>query len=343
MLQILELLRDEALAVHERLLADIVLRHLVFKGVRDLDVVPEHLVVADFQRADAGALLLARLHGGDDALAAVENVAQAVDLRVIALADHLALADGKRRLIDERLADEGGDVAERIELVVQLAQAALFKALELRAHRRELQRGVFQRGEVASAGRTVDNAAHEPLHIADARERDEQLLARHRLVHERLHRTLAAADGVHVEQRPLQKAAQAARAHGGLRLVEHPQQAPALALAAERLRQFKVAAGGEIQLHELPLSVKIKAVDVGEVSLLRLVQVIEQRPQRQHGRRVLARQPRAGVLAELLARQALGRLHRHLPLFAVAVKFALEHARECLVEKRPVVHHGLRR
>lgn len=154
---------------------------------------------------------------------------------------------------------------------------------------------------------------------------------------------MAAADGVHVEQRPLQKAAQAARAHGGLRLIEYPQQAPALALAAERLRQFKVAAGGEIQLHELPLSVKIKAVDVGEVGLLRLVQVIEQRPQRQHGRRVLARQPRAGVLAELLARQALGRLHRHLPLFAVAVKFALEHARECLVEKRPVIHHGLRR
>ena len=79
---------------------------------------------------------------------------------------------------------------------------------------------------------------------------------------------------------------------------------------------------------------------MGEVGLLRLVQVIEQRPQRQHGRRVLARQPRAGVLAELLARQALGRLHR---LFAVAVKFALEHARECLVEKRPVIHHGLRR
>ena len=51
-------------------------------------------------------------------LAARQNLVQAVDLGIEALADEAALAHGKRRLIDERVADALRHVGERVELVV---------------------------------------------------------------------------------------------------------------------------------------------------------------------------------------------------------------------------------
>ena len=70
-LQILQLLSDIALAVDQRLLADIVVGYLIPEGVGYLDVIAEYLVIADLQGADAGFFLLLRLHLGQEALAAV--------------------------------------------------------------------------------------------------------------------------------------------------------------------------------------------------------------------------------------------------------------------------------
>ena len=53
-LHVLELLGDEPLAVHQGLLADIGIGHQVVIGLGDLDVIPEHLVVAHLQVLDTG-------------------------------------------------------------------------------------------------------------------------------------------------------------------------------------------------------------------------------------------------------------------------------------------------
>ena len=51
-------------------------------------------------------------------LAARQNLVQAVDFGIVALADEAALTHGKRRLVDERVADALRHVGERVELVV---------------------------------------------------------------------------------------------------------------------------------------------------------------------------------------------------------------------------------
>ena len=48
-LEFLELFRDVALGVRERLLADVAVGHEVGAAVAHLDIVAEHLVVADFE------------------------------------------------------------------------------------------------------------------------------------------------------------------------------------------------------------------------------------------------------------------------------------------------------
>src|SRR4029077_16895204 len=64
-LLLLELGRDIALAVDERLLAHVLPRDRLPVRVADLDVVAEHLIEADLQRADAGPLAFGLFQGGD--------------------------------------------------------------------------------------------------------------------------------------------------------------------------------------------------------------------------------------------------------------------------------------
>ena len=115
--------------------------------------------------------------------------------------------------------------------------------------------GVAKRRKVAPARRAVGDAADEALHVADAGKRQNQLLARNGIFRQRLDRAKSALDGGDVAQGTRQPCAQIARAHGGLRLVEHPEEAPALFLGADGLGQLQIAPRGEVKLHEAALLV----------------------------------------------------------------------------------------
>ena len=73
---------DEALGVDQRLLADVVVRHLRQIRLRDFDVVAEDGVEADFQRADARPLPLASFDLDEDRLRVAGDVAELVELGV---------------------------------------------------------------------------------------------------------------------------------------------------------------------------------------------------------------------------------------------------------------------
>ena len=61
LLQLFQLRRDVTLRIHQRLLADIILGNLSAIAVRDLQIIAEDLVVADFHFLDASPLLLTGL------------------------------------------------------------------------------------------------------------------------------------------------------------------------------------------------------------------------------------------------------------------------------------------
>ena len=115
--------------------------------------------------------------------------------------------------------------------------------------------GVAKRRKVAPARRAVGDAADEALHVADAGKRQNQLLARNGIFRQRLDRAKSALDGGDVAQGTRQPCAQIARAHGGLRLVEHPEEAAALFLGADGFGQLQIAPRGEVKLHEAALLV----------------------------------------------------------------------------------------
>ncbi len=73
-LVLLQVRRDIAFAVGGGLLAHVVVRHVAEIGLRDLDVVAEDGVVADFERVDAGAFALACLEVRDPGLCVAGGV-----------------------------------------------------------------------------------------------------------------------------------------------------------------------------------------------------------------------------------------------------------------------------
>ena len=271
MLQVFQLLGDVPLAVHQGLLTDVCLRHLVLEGVGHLDIVSKHLVVADFQRPDAGGLFFLGLHLRHDALAALEDVPQAVHLFVEAVPDETALPDGERRLVADGIRDALPNVIQGVQLRRQLTEAAVIQRRQLLLDSGQFFNGRPEGRHVPSAGGTVDDAADEPLHIAQARHGGNQLFPLDGIVHQRRYGGVSLADGRHAQQRPLQPAPQAPGAHRGLGLVQNPQQAPLLLLAPEGLRQFQIPPGRQVQFHEPALLVVIQVVDVAQIGLLCLV------------------------------------------------------------------------
>ena len=305
-LQILQLLCDVALAVDQRLLADVCPRHQLLEGVGDLDVVAEYLVVADLQGADAGLFLLGSLHGGDDALAAVEDAPQPVHFRVKAVPDELTLPHGEGGIVLQSLADDLCQILQRIQPCAQLPQMSALEGGQLLANGGQMIHGVFQGHHVPASGAAVDDAAHEPLHVPDAGESQDQLLPLHGVLHQRRHGVVAPCDGGNGQQGPLQPASQQPCAHGGPGLVQYPQKAALFLLAPQSFRQLQIPPGRQIQLHELPLPVVVQPIHVLQIRFLGVMEVIQQRPQRQHGRRVVTGQPLGGVVPELLADALFG-------------------------------------
>ena len=68
----------------------------------DLDEIAEHVVVANFQTANAGRLGVARLQGGDHAARFVAQAARLVERRVVAFAHEAAVALEGGQFVGER-------------------------------------------------------------------------------------------------------------------------------------------------------------------------------------------------------------------------------------------------
>ena len=148
--------------------------------------------------------------------------------------------------------------------------------LEHQPDARDRGQRLAQRDQVARAGRADRHAADEPLEIVDGAQRVAQAAALGRLEGELLDGVEAILDPLERGQRAHQPGAQPARAHHRLRPIEHGQQR-AVAAALGALEDLEVAERHRIdQQAVLPLA-PADGADVGEVDLLRVAQVLDQR------------------------------------------------------------------
>ena len=167
--------RDEALGGLHRLPAQVVLRHALRILARDLDEEALHAIETELQARDAAALALALLQLEQESVRVRRDVAQLVEVRVIALCDHVAVAQEGGGLGGNRASEQLGRVFVIFTPRMQILHAA-GESMLASASRRAGRALSDTRSCMRSRGRAERSATRDEdsLHIADAA----QLLAK---------------------------------------------------------------------------------------------------------------------------------------------------------------------
>ena len=267
---------DEPLATGNRLLAMIVGRHVRQIRPRDLDVVAEHAVEANFQRADAGARALGILHLGDPLLSRPADAAKIVELRIDAVADDAAIAGIDRRLVEKRAIEIVAQVREIVEFGGEAADERRLKWFQQHTDARNRRHRLPQRDEIARSGRAQSGAGYEPLDIVNRLQRFADLRAFGTPKRKLFDRIESILDPLERQQRPQQPGAQQASAHRGERSIDLLQQRPVPA-AIRGFDDLEVPERGRIDDHRVGAGPKGQVADVREFGLLRFAEVVHER------------------------------------------------------------------
>ena len=275
LLERLQRRRGEPLAAHRRLPPLVVGRDEVEVRLRHLDVVAEHLVEADLQRADPGPLALLRLERGDDPLAVLGDGDELVELPGVAAADEPALAQRGGRL-------EGDRGVERRRERLEPAQPIGGPAQERRRARGEEVGEGREREERAGEGPGVPRVAlpeHEareqPLRVRHGAERRGEVLPRDGRAGELADGVEPGPDAAEVGERVAQPLGEAPPAGRGDGAVEHRQERPLPAAARERPLELEVRARRLVEEEHVVGAQPRDAIHVDRRRALRLGEVGE--------------------------------------------------------------------
>ena len=319
-LECLQLGRDEALGVLQRLPATVVVGHFPQGALRHLYIEAVHAVELHPQVRNARALALGDLQFQQEFVAVLADRAQFVQFGIVAGRNDAAIAHQCGRLRLDRDRQQIGAARRRHEMVGD----ALQQRRTLRQQRperfglgqRDLQRHQLSRTHLAqrdAGGNALDVAGVLELLPQGAPWR------RHRRRGRKIGR-MQRADGFEprlrlaaVALRRQQPALQAAAAHAGHAGVEQGEQRRRL-FAAQRLHEFEVAARGRRQVDQVAVALDREPLQMRQHATLRVLRIADE-----GGRGGMRLRQRLGIpgreagTGELLAQLALAQRAVELP------------------------------
>ena len=173
----LEFGRDVTLRRLQRLPPYIVDRGLVGLSLADFDVIAMHPVVAEFQRGDAGARLLACLQVEQELVRVFGDGAEIVEFVVVAVGDDAAVADEHRRIVNDCPSQQLLLAAMIIDLVPERSNMRRLDHGELRQQIRKPRQNFAQLPQVSRACGAQRDPGQDSFGIANAVQTGAQLLA----------------------------------------------------------------------------------------------------------------------------------------------------------------------
>ena len=284
--QLLEFRGDEPLGIDQGLLADEVVGKFGGLAAAQFEIIAEHPVVADLEASKARALPLPPLQFQDHPLAVAQQDEEPVQFLVEPFADQVAFPQTDRRIVADGRLDQDVQVGEFVELFGQPPEQGRGAVSEQPSHLGQAGQAGLDGGHVAGVAVAEHQPAAQPLQVVDRVEQRAHGGARLGPVDQLGDTLQPRRDPCPVLQRKEQPAAQQAGAHGGGRAVQGGEQGPLTPAADNGLGDLQVAARGLVDDEEIPSVLGSYPLDVGEVGLLRLLDVAEQGAGRVQGRGV---------------------------------------------------------
>ena len=201
---LLQLRREVALSARQRLLADVVVGDRNGVRVADLDVVTEHLVEPDLQRADPRPAPLRRFQRADPLACATRRLGNAVELAVESRPDRTSLSSHRRRVFDQGAGKLCRQLRGGADLSRQLPDHQRSASAKNVPESRDGFKGAPQGDELARIRVALRRPGGEALEVADGLQRTTQSLAEVCSAHQLCHCTQAQLDRLGVSHRGTQ-------------------------------------------------------------------------------------------------------------------------------------------
>ena len=200
-----------------------------------------------------------------------------VEVGAVAVPDVAAVLTVDRGVLVDGGFDEGAHLLKRVELLVEGGKQGRLKVGGGLPDPREVGGGVGQREQLPGGDRPVDDLGHQPLEVVDALQRLDEGGPLKGLVRKFRDSGMAAGDLRQRSEGLLEVFAHQPLAHRGAGAVEDPEEGAALFMGAERLSEFQVAAGGDVDGEELLVAVAGEGPQPARAGLLGLPQVVDHR------------------------------------------------------------------
>src|SRR5215472_5033676 len=259
---------DVPLGILQRLPAPIVVRHAFGIGVRDFDVETVNAVVLDLDARDAGTLTLASLKLDEERTAAVLDFPQLVERGIVAARDDVAIAKHRRWLFCDRPLEQCRPFRIDRERPNRSLQERRATTRSGRCNGGQTSERIAKPGKIARPRGGERDARRNPFEIDGALQLSGEPATGKRQGNEFGYSGVPRSGNFARAQwgaEPLPKQPAAGRRRTA---VEERQQRRR-SLAAQRLGDFQIAAGGGIQSKMVADTLDSERSHVSELSLLR--------------------------------------------------------------------------
>ena len=142
---------------------------------------------------------------------------------------------------------------------------------------REHLKRASERGQVSRIRRAVCNPRDQPFQIIDRREILADLFPGDGCILELRHGVQALFNFLLVNKRLFHIFSESSCSHGGLCLVQHPQQGASFLFLSQRLAQLQIPPCGAVEHHVFPCRVRSDMCQVGQRVFLRLKKILKKR------------------------------------------------------------------
>ena len=274
---LLELGGDVTLAIGKRLLANIILGHLVHKGFGNLNVVTKHSVVADTKRTNARFLSFFLGNLFKPRVTVIHNFAQGIEFFTVSLGNHLTLTNRKGRVFNNSGRNTRTNIVKRIEFCINaresLALGSPQKSLDFGENRSRVANGT----QVFCICVTVNDTGNEAFQIEHVGKFFAKLFAQHKALAKLLNSTLTALNSGNAEQGLFHPFFEHTCACRRFSFIEYPQKRTLFLLVSHRFGEFEIATGVDVHFKILTACINVQLANVGDVSLFGFFDVMQKR------------------------------------------------------------------
>ena len=276
---LLQLRRNEAFRVGQRLFANVVFGNQIKIGFGNFQIITKHPIVADLQVLDAGALALGVFEIGNPLLSILNRKVQMIQFLRKALLDQPAFFDGKRRVFTDRAVDHVINIRQTVNHVTKFSKCRALHEAEITLELRQHRDGITQRDHVSAVGVPTCNASDQTFKIVDVSQIFSDIAACEQIMIQFLHTIEPLVDLRCVIERFAQPLAHFAAAHGGTCLVEDTQKRPLYFFFVQRLGDFQIAHRRLVQRHARADFIMPDMCQMLEILFLCFKKIVQQRAQ----------------------------------------------------------------